>query len=254
MMPIIETIDPVELAAYADDQLDVARRIAVERWLSQNPDAAAQVMADLRLRDELRLVHVETALPASAATEALALRLGGRLQRDMFFRRVRPLLAASLLMSAGWLAHAQLGNVGALASSEVPEYVTAAVEAHYITELRAQMHSQPPATEFDSDELLARTDIRLPSLPAGWTITDVQVYPSEYGPSVEIAVNAANLGAMSIFAARPGQSLTSVPVTQRVDDTVTAYWQYGEVAYALVGSADPGEVSRAATTLFETLQ
>ena len=252
-MPKLEAVDPVELAAYADNQLDVARRIAVEHWLSQNPDAAAEVMADLRLRDELRLVHAGDEVPPSAATEALARRLGGRLQRDRIFRRVRPLMAASLLLTTGWLAHAQVGTSSVLASTEVPEYVTAAVEAHHTTELRALMHSQLQATEVDSVELLARTEITLPPLPQGWTITDVQVYPSDFGPSVEVAINADGLGAVSIFAARPGRSLVVAPITKQVEDTTTAYWQFGDVAYALVASAAPGDVTRAATTLFESL-
>ncbi len=253
-MPKIETVDPVELAAYADDQLDAARRIAVEHWLSQNPAAAAEVMADLRLRDELRLAHAGDTVLRSAATEALASRLEGRLQREQVFRRVRPLLAASLLLTIGWLAHGQVGDSSAHASTSIPDYVTAAVEAHHTTELRALMHSQPPATEYDSAELLARTDIRLPELPVGWTITDVQVYPSAFGPSIEVAVNADELGAMSIFAARPGQFRVAPPITQDVEDTTTAYWQFGDVAYALVASAASRDVTRAATTLFDSLQ
>ena len=252
-MPNIETVDPVELAAYADDQLDTARRIAVEHWLSQNPGAAAEVMADLRLRDELRLAHAGDTVPRSTATEALARRLEGRLQREQLFRRVRPMLAASLLLTIGWLAHGQVGHSTVLASTAIPDYVTAAVEAHHTTELRALMHSQPPATEYDSAELLARTEITLPTLPAGWTITDVQVYPSAFGPSIEVAANTDELGAVSIFAARPGQFLVTPPVTQNVEDTTTAYWQFGDVAYALVASGAPRDVNRAATGLFDSL-
>lgn len=253
-MPAMETIDPIELVAYADDQLDVGRRIAVERWLSLHPQEAAKVMADLRLRDELRLVHITEPTVSTEASDVLALRLGARLQREQFFRRVRPLLAASLLVTLGWLAHGQVGNTTVLASTAVPEYVTAAVDAHHITELRALMHSQRQATEFDSAELLARTEIKLPPLPSGWVITDVQVYPSEFGPSIEVAVDAGLLGAASIFAARPGRSQFVPPVTQHVEDTNTAYWQLGEVAYALVASAEPGDVTRAATGLFESLR
>lgn len=252
-MPNIEPVDPVELAAYVDDQLDVSRRIAVEHWLSQNPGAAADVMADLRLRDELRFLRGSDDAQGSAENEALARRLGGRLQRDGFIRRVRPLLAASLLLTIGWFAHGQVGNTTALASSTVPEYVSAALEAHYVTELRAKMHSQVRATEYDPAELLAETEIELPALPAGWVITDVQVYPSEFGASVEVAVNSGDLGAISIFAARPGKYLVAAPMTRRVGATTTAYWQLGDTAYTLVASSAPQDVARAATALFESM-
>ncbi|PLU24301.1 Fis family transcriptional regulator, partial [Sinorhizobium medicae] len=49
--PILEA----DLDAYVDDQLDVARRIEVEAYLSAHPNVAARVMSDLRTRDELRL-------------------------------------------------------------------------------------------------------------------------------------------------------------------------------------------------------
>lgn len=250
----IETVDPLELAAYVDDQLDVSRRIEIEHWLSQHPEVAAQVMTDLRMRDELRLALAGDEVPPMPATGDVARRLEGRLQRGELFRRLRPLAAASFLLSAGWIAHAQLGGSSpAQASSAVPEYVTAAVEAHHITALRAGMHSQPRVTHYDPAELLAETAIRMPKLPADWSVTDVQVYPSHFGPSVELAINAGDLGAVSLFAARPGQFIVERPSTRHVDDTTTAYWQFGDIAYALVASAPPGEVSRAAGSLFDSL-
>lgn len=249
-----EPIDPVELMAYADDQLDTRRRMAVEHWLSQNPLEAAQVLADLRLRSELRIVLAAEHAQPSTETEDLARRLNGRLHRQRLFRRIRPLLAASVLLSLGWIAHEQAGHSVAWASSAVPAYVAAAVEAHQTTELRASMHSQVQGTEYDPAELLARTQLKLPPLPQGWTITDVQVYPSGYGPSVEIAVATAEFGPVSLFAARPGQFLIMPPRTRHVEDTTTAYWQLGDVAYALVSTGHQNDVGRAATVLFETLR
>lgn len=254
MMPKAQPIDPVELMAYADDQLDTHRRMAVEHWLSQNPVEAAEVLADLRLRSELRIVLAGDQSRPSGATEDLARRLEGRLFRQRLLRRARPLLAASVLLSLGWFAHDQAGSSVALASSAVPAYVEAAVEAHHTTELRASMHSQIQGTAYDPDELLARTNIRLPALPQGWAISDVQIYPSDYGPSVEIALSTAEFGLVSLFAARPGPFLIMPPRTRYVEDTTTAYWQLGDVAYALVSTGQHDDVGRAATILFDTLR
>ncbi|UYN98590.1 MAG: anti-sigma factor [Devosia sp.] len=254
MMHSRESIDPLELAAYVDNQLDAARRIEIERWLSQHPDVAAQVMTDLQFRDELRFSADSLQVEARQPTEDLARRLDGRLRRNRVLRHLRPLVAASLLVTAGWVAHGQIG--GALptqASTDLPEYVSAAVDAHHITALRAGMHSQTRGTEYDPAELLAETAIRMPALPAGWTITDVQIYPSDFGPSVELAFDADGLGAVSLFAARPGRSLIERPSTRHVEDTTTAYWQIGDIAYALVAGAPTMDVSRAATSLFDSL-
>ncbi|MGK0631806.1 anti-sigma factor family protein, partial [Bordetella bronchiseptica] len=44
----------IDLNAYVDGQLDPARRIEVEDFLSRHPEEAMRVMADLRQRDALR--------------------------------------------------------------------------------------------------------------------------------------------------------------------------------------------------------
>lgn len=249
-----EALDPLDLAAFVDGQLDMSRRIEVEHWLSRHPDVAAQVMTDLRMRDELRLALSVDDTPPPSATADLARRLEDRLQRGQLFRRLRPLAAASVLVSAGWVAHAQLGGtLAAHASSDVPEYVTAAVEAHHITALRAGMHSQTRVTDYDPAELLAETQIRMPDLPEGWTVTDVQVYPSHFGPCVELAVTAGDLGSASLFAARPGEFGIQRPTTRHVAETTATYWQSGDMAYALVAAAPTAEVSSAAGALYEAL-
>lgn len=250
-MPGDDVIDPLELSAYADGELGPERRIAVEHWLSQNPQAAAQVMGDLHLRDQLLLAHDGEGMDGPAATEALALRLGGKLAHRPTILRAAPLLAACLLVAMGWFANDLLGltNLGS-----IPHYVTAAVEAHHTTELRTEMHFQTQPLGPDATEMLARTQIELPVLPADWTVTDIQLFPSEFGPSVEVAVDTGKLGLVSIFAARPGKDQIVPPVTLQVDDTTTAYWQSGRTAYALVASASSTDMSNAAMSLFQSLR
>ena len=53
-----------DLLAYVDDQLDPARRIEVEEHLAHDPEAAARVMADLKDRDTLRLLHAAPSAPS----------------------------------------------------------------------------------------------------------------------------------------------------------------------------------------------
>ncbi|RVO47624.1 anti-sigma factor family protein [Sinorhizobium meliloti] len=73
-----------DLHAYVDAQLDVARRIEVEAYLSEHPQAAAQVMADLRIRGELRLALAEGPSPAKPMTREAA----ARLQRSLGSRHL----------------------------------------------------------------------------------------------------------------------------------------------------------------------
>ena len=86
--PVVEA----DLDAYVDDQLAAARRIEVEAYLSTRPEEAARVMADLRLRDELRLAAAPPPIAASPATAAAARRLQRGLSRGLLpssKRRVR---------------------------------------------------------------------------------------------------------------------------------------------------------------------
>ena len=68
-------IDPVlenDLNAYVDDQLDAWRRIEVQEYLSRDAVAAARVMADLQMRDELRLAFAAPSVDASQGSVAAA--------------------------------------------------------------------------------------------------------------------------------------------------------------------------------------
>jgi anti-sigma factor RsiW len=253
-------IDPVsegELDAYVDDQLTPARRIAVEAYLSAQPALAMRVMADLRTRDELRLALAETAHPRRPATTDAARRLTRGLRRGVFLGRMRRAASLVLLVGAGWLAHAEFGalTVGDVAASPTPPaYVEAAVMAHRTVQLRAEMSSQPEVRTFDPQEIRAATAVVLPDLPAGWQVRDVQVFPSAYGPSVEMALQSPELGSASLFAVRPGGFDVVAPTVTHQDDLSAAHWQVGDVAYALVAApADAGALDRAAAGLARSL-
>lgn len=252
-MVLNDTIDDVDLTAYIDNQLDAPQRIAVEAYLSTQPEIAAQVMSDLRARDELRLAMASWPTTATPGTDNAAKRLDSALGRRNWFARIRPLAAAGILLAAGWFAHAQFGFPTAIpAASAVPEYVDVAIEAHRTSLLRATMYSQLEAPEYDRDELLSGTAIAMPDLPRGWDVTDVQVYPSKFGPSVEMAILAGQLGTVSLFAARPGHSEIAPVTAEHVGDVTTAHWQVGEVAFALVGRVDIDPLREAAIDLSET--
>lgn len=257
-------LDPVsddDLQAYVDDELNVARRIDVEAYLSAHPAEASRVMADLRIRDELRLALADTprsvlSAPARLATADAARRLEGALSRERWMRRLRLAASVALLIGAGWLAHGQFGPLGVsrvVASDLPPAYLEDAVRAHRTSQLRAGMNSQPGSAAYDPAEIRAATAIVVPQLPEDWQVSDVQVFPSAFGPSVEVAVKTKDFGAVSLFAVRPG-SFDVVPATTVPrEDLNAAYWQVGEVAYALVAQGETRELDRAAAALARSL-
>ncbi|BBK44677.1 transcriptional regulator (anti-sigma factor) [Allostella vacuolata] len=254
-----QPVDPIveaDLQAYVDDELPVARRVAVEAYLCHRPAEALRVMADLRTRDELRLALGDRPAAARPATTEAARRVERGLGRDRVFRRLRRVAAVVLLLGCGWFANGQFGHLAVrqvAASAVPPSFVADAVMAHRTTLVRAGMRSQPEVRDYDPADIRAATAIAMPELPEGWHVTDVQIFPSTFGPCVELAMATPGLGKISLFAVRPG-AFDVIPATlAREGDLAAAYWQMGEVAYALVGRGDARELDQAAGRLARSL-
>ena len=103
--PILDT----DLDAYIDDQLDVARRIEVEAYLSVHPDAAARVMSDMRTRDELRLALAASKGMARLDANEAARRLERGLSRDRLLGGLQR-IAAIRSVCRGRLVRARSGR------------------------------------------------------------------------------------------------------------------------------------------------
>jgi anti-sigma factor RsiW len=252
-------VSDADLDAYIDDQLTPARRIVVEDHLARHPDLAARMMADLRGRDELRLaMAADTAPPlVTIATQDAARRLESGLRRGLYFAKFRRAAAIAVLIGVGWVAHVEFKSMEGwtpTSASAMPAYVSEAARAHRTVLLRASMHSQTVQPNYDRDEIRSATAIGMPDLPEGWKVLDVQIFPSSNGPAVEMAVQVEELGTLSLFAVHPGQ-FDVLPATVTSGGEVTAaYWQTGEVAYALVGAVDSKALNAAAAKLAATLR
>lgn len=251
--------DPVtdtDILGYVDDQLDASRRIDVEAYLAARPAEAARVMADLRLHHELRMaLSMPSRAVRSSTTEAAQ-----RLQRGLLRGRISSVLqraaAVIMLVGAGWIAHEAIGPFGvsqSIASVQPPAYVEEAVRAHGTSLLRASMASQPKVNDYDPAEILSATAILMPTLPKDWSVRDVQIYPSRFGPSVELAIHSDSIGDASLFAVRPGTFDVVKPTQTDVGGTASSYFQIGDVAYTLVGRDNPRELGASAKKLAESL-
>lgn len=250
-------VTEADLDAYVDDQLDAPGRIEVEAYLAARPEAAAQVMADLRTRDELRLALALHPVPGRPATAEAARRLQRGLARGRMLQRLRRAAAVVLLLAAGWAANEAAGPLSVsevVASAPPPPYVEDAMRAHETTVLRASIASQPAVSRYDAPELRAATAIAMPALPADWRVRDVQVYPSRFGPSIELAAETGELGLVSLFAIRPGSFDVVRPTLVPGSGIASAFFQIGDVAYVLVAAGDgealDGVAARLAATLY----
>ncbi len=252
----IDAITEADLHAYVDDQLTSMRRILVEAYLSQHPKLAARVMADLRGRDELRLAMSESSPVIKLASYDAARRLERAMRRDIYFAKARRFAAVIALVAFGWFAHIEFVSMGSwngAAASAMPAYVDEAARAHRTAILRASMHSQTVQPHFDREEIRAATSIVMPSLPQEWEVLDVQIFPSSGGPSVEVSVQAGELGRLSLFAVQLRRFAVMPATVTSSDEMTAAYWQIGDTAYALVGAANGKALNEAAINLAATL-
>lgn len=246
--------DESELLRYVDDQLEPARRHAVEAALAQHPDLAARVMADLSMRALVASELGSAMPPAPAATQQAAERLEAGFRRPSSpLRYARMAASALILLGAGWLGHAALGTGGDAEAGTLPPFVYDAIQAQRVAEFRAGLASQPEAEGIDTSELSAETGLRLPALPAGWTIRDAQVFPSATGPSVEIAILDENAAALFLYAAPAARFGASHPAPAATENGEILFWQVGQTVYALSAGTPNTDLSRPAEVLVSTL-
>lgn len=243
-----EAVTAFDLEAYVDGQLDPQRRFEVEDHLAHNPDAAARVMADMRTRDAVRLLASAPMDPAPVGQIEAMGRLKGGLRRAGLMRELSRVAAAVALLLVGVVA-------GRYAPWEAPSQETAsnfaaeAVMAHRTALMRAGMGSQPEAIYYNPSEIRSATRIALPQLPAAWQVTDVQVFPSDDGPTVAMAMETGKLGTVSLFAARAPEFADRDPETIETQSGPVAYWQIGNLAYALTGAVAVNDLHDAAAML-----
>lgn len=252
-----ESISESDIHAYVDQQLSPERRIAVEAYLSSQPALAGQVMADLRVRDELRL-----AMSSVAHSERIETRNAARALQKVLMNRSRVALlrraaAVVAFVSVGWVAHSVINPFAAtpvVASVPTPTFVREAMQAHEATLLREKVQPTASQPAFTAADVRAATGIVLPEFPANWTLMDGQIFPSTFGPSAEIALKPRNGTELTLYAARTDSFSVQRVTLAHSGKAIAAYWQIGEVAYALVsqgGNSD--ELADAATRLAKTL-
>lgn len=249
------SITEFDLQAYMDGELDDARRIEVEDYLSCHPEAAAELMATLRSTDALRLLAQSQPAPSARLMED-ALRLQQGLRRQSWRRHALRLTGLAAAISVGWIVFSAIqpfGSSSQQSEAATLDFVDEALDARRALSLRQRMESQIEAVHYDPVELWTETKLAMPVLPPDWIVRDVQIYPWDEGYSIGVTLEAEALGIVTLFVAPRPAKATRDFHTVKVGDGMAAFWRTGDMAYALVGQAPEAALRDAARKLLAGL-
>ena len=215
-----------------DDAARPGERLVARRWRQRWPHIDFRLMHD---GTKGTLVGRRRDLTAPVANDNDA----GRNWRHM--SRAAGIAA---LIATGWIARGALGEFPAPAQAS--NFLDEAAASRQAGLLRQAMASQLESVTLNPGEIQGSTGIVLPKLPAEWRITDVQLFPTADSPAIAISLTTARGEHLSFFADRAETPAGEKPMLARRANDVVAYWEAGDMAYALTGQTDARRVMQLA--------
>lgn len=154
------------------------------------------------------------------------------------------------MLAGGWVLGESIRSTASVAATE--PFLERAVASHRITVLRSDMRSQPEIRSYEAGEISAATGIALPQLPAGWEVSDAQLYPSTYGNMVQIYLRTPRAETVSLVAMRIETNAERKPLLEDRATERVAYWENGDSAYALVSQLPSARLLELASEIART--
>ncbi|KRA55385.1 anti-sigma factor family protein [Devosia sp. Root635] len=247
-----------QLTAYADGQLPETERIAVETYLSANPDAAAEVALLLRQTDAIRTLFgpagAET-VPVRLKPRRLAAEIGRRRIRS-WGRAAAAVVLVGLGLGAGWLARPLIEAQPASAM-----LIADAVNAHavYVAENRHAVEVGGDDSEHLSTWLSNRLDTRLgmPDLVAqGFTLVGGRLLPGEPGAggrAAQLMYENAASDRVTIYVTAALPDGTPAYQFASYDGAEAFYWANARITCTVVGTLPEEQMKAVAGSVYSQL-
>lgn len=162
-------------------------------------------------------------------------------------RTWRRAAAAAALLATGWFGHSALGDF--TGPAHAASFVDEANASYSASMARQRMVSQIESVRLDRAEIARSVGIALPGVPMGWTVADVQVFPSDGGNSVVLVLNTDRNERVMLYARRAETPAEAVPLSESRDNRTLAYWETGPFAYALTGELPSDRMLLLASTM-----
>jgi len=228
-----------DLHAYVDGRLDAERRDAVDRYLRNHPDVAANITTDISQRTALR-----EAFGAYAASPTPPhLNLNRLVEERLRRRRASWRVAAGMVLAFGvgaggglWLGSQPLTGIGALAQEAATSYTVYAADVHRPVEIRADQRNV--MTRWLSNRL--NRQVAPPDLAAaGYELLGGRLVASPHGAAALFVYENANHKRLIIYVrpiAEPGETTTIKAVD--VNDLDGCAWIEQGIGYTLIAKED----------------
>lgn len=239
-----ETQIDLDILAFVNGQLDAERRYAVMAHLASHPDRAAEVMADLRLTEGLRLATASVETPPSPKLRLAAESLSAALSQQTTRRRWLPFAAGLAFFALGWGTQALLqGNPLGADTAAVLE---TAMDAQDAVMLRASLSGELGPMPNDPQRIAAHLGIDLPEMPQGWSIRAAQVVATPERPGLALMVDTPDMGEILLFGVLRSVDGPDGPVTATsLNGRALAFFERERTAFVLVDAAGSTSVVRA---------
>lgn len=259
-----------ELHAYVDGQLAPERRLFVERWLADDPDAARRA-EDYRAQAALLHELFDPVLrePASGPVEELTGKLRGHMPGNdnaaPWHARSWVRMAAAVMLIIGGAGGGWLGR-GAVDQSPVVQqrqtlqtFAEEATQAHrfYTSDERFQVELGADNQDELNSWLSKRVgrDVFGPDLgKVGLRLIGGRSLPTELGAGAQyMYVNEANKR-VTLFVGAPRSGNPAKFGFSQNGDVATIYWVEGPLAYALAGRMSKEDLLRVAEAVYNDVK
>lgn len=218
-----------------DDAARPGERLVARRWRKRWPHI------------EFRLRHDGTKGTLVGRRRDPSLPVANDNDHHRLWRHLGRAAGIIALIATGWIARGELGEFPQPAQAST--FLDEAAASHRTGLLRQSMASQVESATLNPAEIQHSTGIVLPPLPARWHVQDVQLYPTPDSPAIAVSITTPQGEQLSFFADRAETPAEARPLLARRADDVIAYWEAGDMAYALTGRAGPQRIMRLAAEI-----
>jgi hypothetical protein len=235
-----------DIAAFINGQLDAERGYAVALYLSQHPDRAAEVLADLRVTEGLRaaLAQIDTPVPPGINTAAIGLQRATAPRATT--RRWLPGAAVALFVLGMAAPIFWPAPRATLTDSTTQTLLDIALDVQDAIALQIAL-SQPMGPMPIQDPLVLANglDMELPALPQNWTILASHIVATPERPGLALVIDTPELGEIMLLGLVRTVDGPDLPAEATHHNGRTlAFFERDRTAFVLVDQYGPASALR----------